>query len=263
MKKSEWWESNGGFFGEKYIEGDDSIEGFIPNQKESLFKRTKREVEGIINLTKIKKEDNILDIPCGYGRYAIALAKKGFQVTGIDINEAHLKKAKEDSQKQKINFLKEDMINIGNENYNKFDFGINMFYSFGFFKKEEDNQKSMQEFYNALKNGGKLLLHTDVSPEMFEGGNYRFKEERTLTNGKRLIIDEKYNSKNRRMAGSWTIVSKSGKESLPPYSVRIYTKEEFEIMARKGGFKKGKFYGSFEGDNFDKNSSELIMVAEK
>ena len=163
----------------------------------------------------------------------------------------------------KIVFLKRDMREIGKENYDKFDAVINMFYSFGFFEKESDNYKTMKEFYNALKKGGKLLLHTDVSPEMFEGGEYRFEEERTLKNGKKLIIKEHYNNKTKRIEGSWTIVFNGYGEKLTPYSMRIYSKGEFESLAKEAGFNSIKFYGSFNGDKFNNTSSELIMVAEK
>ena len=261
--QKEWWENKAGFFGEKYIEGDDSNEGFIPNKKQNLSERTKREVDGIIKIANIKKNDTILDIPCGYGRHSIELAKRGFHVVGIDINEEHLNKAKENSKEQEIVFLKKDMRNIGKENYNQFGLVINMFYSFGFFEKEEDNEKTMIEFYNALKDNGKFILHTDVSPEMFEAGKYKFKEERILSNKKKLLIEEKYNSDSKRIEGSWTILSKNNKEKLTPYSVRIYTKKEFEYLTKKIGFKTVKFYGSFEGEEFTSNSSELIMVAEK
>lgn len=257
----EWWESEGGFFGQKYMEGDNSLEGFIPGKKEDLIQRTKREIEGIITLAKLKEGSKVLDVPCGYGRHSIELKRRGFQVTGIDINEEHLTKARD--EEEKIDFLKKDMRNIGKENYNKFDIVINMFYSFGFFKKEEDNKKVMKEFYNALKNNGKLLLHTDVSPEMFGQGKYRFGEERTLSNGKKLVIEETYNAHTRRIEGSWTLISKNKKEKLTPYSVRIYSKQEFESLAKESGFAKVTFYGSFKGNVFTSDSPELIMIAEK
>jgi ubiquinone/menaquinone biosynthesis C-methylase UbiE len=121
----------------------------------------------------------------------------------------------------------------------------------------------MSEFYNVLKKGGKFLLHTDVSPEMFESGKYKFNEERRISNGRKLLIKEAYNIKTKRIEGSWTLVSINGVEKLAPYSVRIYTKDEFEVLAKKVGFKKVQFYGSFNGAEFSSNSSELIMVAEK
>jgi hypothetical protein len=60
------------------------------------------------------------------------------------------------------------------------------------------------------------------------------------------------------------LIDKNGfQEQLTPYSVRIYSKEEFEDMAKKTGFRETRFYGSFDGESFSKDSKELIMVARK
>ncbi|MEE9525586.1 MAG: methyltransferase domain-containing protein [Candidatus Woesearchaeota archaeon] len=281
--KQEWWDNNGGFFGIHYIIGDYSIEGYIPGKKETLEQRTQRESEGVVNLLKLKKESNILDCPCGYGRHSIALAKKEYNVKGIDISWGLLKYAISDAERfgleKKALFEIGDMRDLGEENYNRFDAVINMFYSFGFFE-EEDNVQTMQEFYNALKEDGQFLLHTDISPEMIlKGKDYKLSETRNLTNGKRingklvtdgkLIIKEKYNHKTKRITGSWVIEQKDDWKDelyeikLTPYSVRIYSKEEFDEMAKGVGFKETKFYGSFKGEDFTKDSKELIMVAKK
>jgi SAM-dependent methyltransferase len=253
-KKVEWWNDNGGFFGEKYMKGDDSIEGFIPGKIQDLESRTQREVDGIINLLD-GKIYSLLDLPCGYGRHSKQLSKMGMHVVGMDINDILIKYAKHDTKAQ---IVKGDMRNIGVEHYEKYDAIINMWYSFGFFEDEKDNTRTMQEFYNALKQCGQLLLHTDVSPEILSGGKYRLKETRTLKEGN-LVLEEWYDQKTKRMHGIWIVNSKQ----LTPYSVRIYSKDEFETMAKNSGFSDIRFYGSFEKDSFTPQSSELIMVARK
>lgn len=252
--KQEWWNNQGGFFGKEYMQGDNSQEGFIPSKKQNLESRTKREVKGIINLLG-NNINNLLDLPCGYGRHARLLSEIGINVVGMDINDTHIKHAKKNS---KAKIMKRDMRNIGKEFYEKFDVVINMWYSFGFFNDEKDNIKTMEEFYKALKENGQLLLHTDVSPEILSGGNYRLLEQRTLKKGE-LIQEESYDPITKRMNGMWVV---NGKK-LAPYSVRIYSREEFENMARKIGFNKIDFYGSFEKDEFTSQSAELIMIARK
>ena len=49
----------------------------------------------------IKKEDSILDLACGYGRITFPLAKKGYNIAGIDISENLIKDAKEKHQLKK------------------------------------------------------------------------------------------------------------------------------------------------------------------
>ncbi|WP_246859450.1 cyclopropane-fatty-acyl-phospholipid synthase family protein [Spirosoma sp. KCTC 42546] len=46
---------------------------------------TTNEVDFLIETMEIKPGNTLLDIPCGYGRHAIELAKRGVQVTGVDI----------------------------------------------------------------------------------------------------------------------------------------------------------------------------------
>jgi len=257
MNKAAWWDNNGGFFGYEYMAGDDSYEGFIPEKKQNLDERTEREVNGVINLLGGNSGDikSLLDIPCGYGRHSRLLSRKGINVVGMDINDVHLEYAKKNTL---ATILKKDMRDIGVEHYNRYDAVINLWYSFGFFDDENDNIKTMREFYNALKVDGQLLLHTDVSPEILQGGKYRFREIRTLKKGN-LVQEEHYDPKTKRMNGIWIV---NGKK-LAPYSVRIYSREEFEVMAKNVGFKDLSFYGSFEKDAFTRDSSELIMVARK
>ena len=59
-----------------------------------------KEADFLIDTMKIKKGSEILDVPCGFGRLAVPLAKKGFNLTCMDISEQFLmgfdKKVKEE-----------------------------------------------------------------------------------------------------------------------------------------------------------------------
>jgi SAM-dependent methyltransferase len=281
---SNWWCNPRGFFGENYIVGDNSREGYISGQMETLEERTNREAQGILNILEITEKNPIgflLDAPCGYGRHSIALAKKFRDVHvvhGVDINEVHLQKAISDASKTigrvnddfKFGFYKRDLRDIDKlpmMGYGlKYDVVINMFFSFGFFLDENENVKMMQKFYDVLDyNNGKLLLHTDVCTEIIESGNYRLKEERHLELEKTLMISEKYDSSSKRLNGSWKIIDNFNNEviSNSQYSMRIYSEKEYFRMAKNCGFRDVKFYGSFDEEKFTPTSPELIMVATK
>jgi SAM-dependent methyltransferase len=98
-----------------------------------------------------------LDLPCGYGRHSLGLAKKCIKVIDGDINSEHLNEAKTQLETlQKTNELKAEvafeivhMLDVPFEN--KFDAVINMFYSFGFFDTDEENEEVLRQFYKALK----------------------------------------------------------------------------------------------------------------
>jgi 2-polyprenyl-3-methyl-5-hydroxy-6-metoxy-1,4-benzoquinol methylase len=258
-----WWGEEYGFFGNFYMQGDNSKDGYRVLQKQTLRQRTLTEVDGIIRLLNLKSKSKILDIPCGYGRHSIELAKRGFIITGSELNTKHLFIANKEARKNsvKIKFIKENMLDI---NYNsKFDAVINMFYSFGFFWKDKDNFKVLHNFFKALKPNGQFLMHTDVNVPFIEAGKYKHDETRILANGSILKIVDKYDPVIKRINGSWILKDKDGKEIKKKYSVRVYTKEEFIILCKKAGFRFCKTYSDWNKKLYSKNLEDMIIVATK
>lgn len=218
-------------------------------------------------MSGLLKESTLLDVPCGYGRHSIELAKRGFKrITGLDINNAHLEKARGESRGL-CEFLNLDMRDLINTKFlhSQYHAVINMFYSFGFFNTEEENQRVMRGFFAVLKEHGVLLLHTDVSSEiLLQGRDYRLSERRKLKDGGVLHIQEHYDPHSKRMNGFWTIYDSQGNpHQLTPYCVRIYSAEEFKVLAAASGFSQVDIYGSFYGEPFTPDSHEMIVVARK
>lgn len=266
MEKSEsspWWSERYAFFGEFYMEGDDSTEGYLIEEKQSLRERTETEVQGIEWLLHLKRGEHVLDIPCGYGRHSIGLAERGFTVIGSDINATHLKRAKANAKKAgvEVMFKKENMAEIGYAN--EFNAVINMFYSFGFFETDEENFRVLQHFYDALVPGGKFLMHTDVNIPRILADKYKEDETRTLASGKSLRIRDVYDARTKRIQGSWEITNADGSKNRKDYSVRVYTREEFEDLCLRAGFKHCKTYSSWSGEPYNESSEDMMVVAEK
>jgi SAM-dependent methyltransferase len=267
MENKRWWEDGAGFFGKYYVAGDNSFDGFLPSRKLTLEERTQREVSGILKLLDLQPGASLLDVPCGYGRHSMALAEKGFAVTGADINNYHLGLAHEEMQRRsnKPTFIRADMRELRQHLKDQFEAVVNMFFSFGFFDDEAENERIMAQFYDCLHNDGKLLVHTDVTVEMItEGDHYRMEETRQLRDGSTLTIRESFDKASRRLNGSWSIRNGNGEKFLTPYSVRIYTAQEYINMARQAGFRKIDVFGSFDDKvEYTRESEEMIVVATK
>lgn len=262
-KNTSWWSEEYGFFGEHYLEGDDSEEGYLVAQKQNLNERTRVEVAGVVRLLDLKGNESILDIPSGYGRHSIELAKIGFKVTGVELNSTHIKKAiKEASEKGlDVDFIQDNMLDISYRN--KFDTVINMFYSFGFFDTDDENEKVLQNFYNSLKEGGKLLFHTDVNIPRILAGKYKEDEVRQLKSGKTLRIVDKYNPEDKKIYGAWIIKDTQGSEIKKDYVVRVYTREEFIDICTRVGFKHFETYSDWDKSPYSENSEDMIIIAHK
>lgn len=263
MKENAWWSEEYGFFGKHYLEGDNSKEGYLAGQKQTLEQRTQAEAEGIIRLLDLKGEEKILDVPSGYGRHSIALAKKGFNVTGVELNAVHLSEAIRTAQTTQVkpDFVKGNMIDISHKE--EFDAVINMFYSFGFFETDEENKKVLENFFNALRKGGKFLFHTDVNVPRILAGKYKEDETRSLASGNTLRIIDKYNPEDKRIHGTWIIKGEDGKEERKDYSVRVYTKQEFIDLCKQVGFTDFEVYSDWNKTPYSEDSEDMIIVAKK
>ena len=262
MKKEvEWWMEEGGLFGTYYMEGDNA--NVDHGRNITLEQRTAMEVDGIMYLLQLKPGMKILDLPCGYGRHSNALSAQGISVVGGDINSVHLNYAVAQAKKAKLktDFRKMNMLDVGFKN--EFDALINMYYSFGFFKTDAENNRVLKNFYNALKPDGKFLMHTDVNVARIINDKDKNEDMRTLVSGNRLWMAEKYNPQTKRMDGIWRIIKPDGQTEEVPYSVRVYTKDEFTKMCKETGFKKVEVYSDWKGAAYRPDSLDMMVIAEK
>lgn len=121
--------------------------------------RSSQEAEELVNnlvrLLDIPQGARILDLACGRGRHAVALANRGFDVTGVDLSKSSI----EDADKQgndHLRFFVHDMRKPVAINY--FDATLNLFTSFGYFSCIRDNVRTINAIHSGLKKDGILLL---------------------------------------------------------------------------------------------------------
>jgi 2-polyprenyl-3-methyl-5-hydroxy-6-metoxy-1,4-benzoquinol methylase len=107
------------------------------------------------------KAVDILDVGCGTGRHAIELARRGYQVTGVDLSEAQLARARQKAQEAglKIDFRRHDARQL------PFDaeFGLVIMLCEGGFplmETDEMNYDILKGAVRALRPGGRLIFTT-------------------------------------------------------------------------------------------------------
>ena len=129
--------------------------------KESFTQGTLQETDFIESEINHDKSSRILDIGCGTGRHAIELAKRGYEVTGIDLSESQLARAeqKANTENVNVNFLKADARKL---DYNdEFDLVIMICEgAFSLMETDKMNYSILENATKALKNGGKLIFTT-------------------------------------------------------------------------------------------------------
>jgi 2-polyprenyl-3-methyl-5-hydroxy-6-metoxy-1,4-benzoquinol methylase len=77
-------------------------------------KQVRREVDFIVKALDLPAGAKVLDLCCGQGRHSLELARRGFQVVGVDLSEALLYAARKraESEGLSVTFLHCDMREI-------------------------------------------------------------------------------------------------------------------------------------------------------
>jgi len=269
--KGDWWlpETNGGFFGENYKKGDDSKEGPCPIHPQVLDARTEREIAYLKLKLQLKEGDSILDCPCGYGRHSVKLAGLGLRVVGIDINPGYIDIANREAQRilapeSRPRFELSDMRKLPLED-SSFDFCVNMFTSFGFFERDEEDEKVITEFHRVLKTGGKLLIHFDYNYYKVQNGTWAENRTRTLKGGFMLRVFDELSEDGKYIYGYWQILNNRAVVFERAYRLRAYSPEELTAMLVDSGFRKPVFFGTLDKPKkiLDTYDCESVVVAER
>ncbi len=100
---------------------------------------------------------SILDVGCGTGNFSIKLAQMGFDVTGIDLSEKMLDKAKKKTKNLRLNikFIKGDTHSLSFED-NAFDAVVSM----AAFEFIEDASRVLHEMFRVAKPGAPVIVGT-------------------------------------------------------------------------------------------------------
>jgi SAM-dependent methyltransferase len=238
-----------------------------------LYKhRDKTDAQKIITLLldriELPKNSRILDLACGNGRHSLLFARKGYNVTGIDLSRFLINQAKnmlKDEYLRHSSRLKFEIKDMRNINHlNEFDLIINVFTSFGYFENDADNEKVINGISGALKKGGYFLLdflnpgHLVKSLVPFNIKKYNSKVIVQIRN-----ITEKFVYKDilifRNHNGKGTLAYDHYRERI-----RLYSLPDFKRMLSKNGLKTMQTFGDYEGNKFSiNNSARLILLAQK
>jgi len=146
--KKQWYESLFENYAQKY-------------DSENFTQGTIGECDFIEKELRSNKSLKILDVGCGTGRHAIELSKRGYNVTGIDLSESQLKRAREKAKASNlsIDFQCQDARNLPFNS--EFDVAI-MLCEGGFplMETDEMNYEILKSVTKSLKPQAKFIFTT-------------------------------------------------------------------------------------------------------
>jgi SAM-dependent methyltransferase len=223
--------------------------------------QTLREVEFIADALKLGSGAEILDVACGYGRHAIELVQRDFNVTGLDLSLPLLIRAADEAQRREltVNFVHADMREMAFEK--QFDGAYSMLTSFGYFD-EDTNLRVAERIGRALKPGARFLLDVVNRDYVVADLPVRVWWEGT---GCVVLEEVDFNFHTSRIVTHRSIVFEDGRQLEQELSVRAYSLHEIGRLLRQAGFRVMDVSGGLatRGQFFGAASRSLLIVAEK
>jgi ubiquinone/menaquinone biosynthesis C-methylase UbiE len=136
------------------------------------------QASGLWNLLQLSPASRVIDIGCGHGRHALALAERGPEVIGLDFADALLQRARHLTAELRthVRWIRGDMrrLPFRSECAN----AAIMMDAFGFFDTEEEHEAVLREAARVLTIGGRLVLKVVNSGPILDAFRETDREER-------------------------------------------------------------------------------------
>jgi SAM-dependent methyltransferase len=118
----------------------------------------RQEAEGLWNLLQLSPVSRLIDIGCGHGRHAIALAERGAEVVGLDFAVALLNRARQLAEELRIRvrWTRGDMRRLPFRA--ECAGGAIVMDAFGFFDTEDQHEAVLREAARVLTADGRLAM---------------------------------------------------------------------------------------------------------
>ncbi len=222
-------------------------------------------IERELNYNKSLK---ILDVGCGTGRHSIELTKREYNLTGIDLSESMLEKAREKAKAQNLNieFIRHDARNLP---FDK-DFDVALMLCEGGFplmETDEMNFEILRNVSKSLKDKCKFILTTlnglfplyhsveEFMQKSANGDNAAYR-----SNSFDLMTFRDYNITE--------FTDDFGNKKSLYCNERYYVPSEITWLLKSLGFKKIEIFGAKLGafsreDKLTTENFEMLVIAER
>jgi SAM-dependent methyltransferase len=202
---------------------------------------------------------DLLDVPCGFGRHVIPLARGGYRAVGVDRSRALLDEAKRRAGHErwpKLAVADYRELPFADES---FDAALNLFSSLGYLGDEGDTHV-LGEIRRVLRPGARLvieIMHRDRAVRGFHDQDWRL-----LGEGRLLLEQRTFDAASGVAQTTETLIDTNGERESRSFSVRVYTATELLTMLARAGFAEAKPYGDLDGGPFALDT-RLVIAARR
>ncbi len=235
---------------------------------ESFTQGTAGECDFIEREIDFRKDTRILDVGCGTGRHSIELAKRGYSVTGVDLSDSQLNRARQKAIEQsiRVDFRKADARSLS---FNKeYDLVIMLCEgAFPLMETDEMNYEILKNTYIALREDGKLVFTTlnGLFPLFHSVKDFLASQTQ---DGNATYDRNSFDLMTFRDINTTTVRDDLGKARELQCNERYYVPSEITWLLRSIHFRTVDIYGATLGafsrnDKLTTEDFEMLVIAEK
>ncbi|MEP7109588.1 MAG: class I SAM-dependent methyltransferase, partial [Ferruginibacter sp.] len=218
-----------------------------------------KEASFLVDVMNITRGDSVLDIPCGTGRLSLNLAKKGINLTGVDISEEFIKglnqKVKEENLP--VHVIQGNILSL--ELKGRFDGAFCLGNSFGYFDYE-GMKTFIKKVAACLKPGARFVINSGMVAESILPG---------IPKEKIYTIDDFTMQVNNAyfVTGSYMIsrlkYTRNNHTEEHSYKHYVYTMGEIQRLLELFGLNIFAMYNAVEKTPYELGDPQVFLVAEK
>jgi SAM-dependent methyltransferase len=226
---------------------------------EAKFTAAEAEVDKALRLVGFSGQ-SVLDLACGPGRHSLALARRGYRVTGVDRSRYLLDKARALAGQGGVDveWVEADMRSFVRPE--AFDLGLSLFSSFGYFETDEDNRLVLQNLWRSLRPGGVCVLDLmgrETLARRFQPVLCHELPDGGLLVDRPLVLDDWT-----RVQSEWILIRG---ESARRFHIRLrlYSGNELKQLLSQVGFSRVHLWGDLDGNPYGADARRLVAVGWK
>ena len=150
-ERGHWFEELADHMGEAYL-------------RYSFTKGTTQEVDHLIDVLELDHSMSILDVGCGPGRHVLEFARRGFQVTGIDVSATFIDIARRKANEEGLGSARFDVVDARDASalvaaVGSVDRVVCLCQgAFGVMREDGEDEAVLRSITSVLKSGGRLAL---------------------------------------------------------------------------------------------------------